>query len=99
MGKVLAWVLGFTKVGKVADPVQKFISGKGSYLSGAALMIPALIVMIQKFGDQGLGYFATLTSTQEWIAFCGGLAVIRLRSAITKGANPLKDPNYPNQGQ
>jgi hypothetical protein len=94
MKKAIAWIISFTKVGKAVEPVQKFISGKGSYLSGAALMVPALIVMLQKFGEQGLSYAMGIATTDEFKAFAAGLAIIRLRTAITKASDPAKDPNY-----
>jgi hypothetical protein len=93
MNKIIAWILGFTKLGKVAEPVQKWISGKGTYLSAAAVGVPALIIIIQKFADQGLPYLSTILTSPEYITLCGALATVRLRLAITKAANPSKDPN------
>lgn len=93
MGKVVAWFLSFTKLGKVVDPVQQFLSGKKAYLAGAAIAVPALITLITKFSDQGMAYLLTMTHTPEWTLFMNGLAVMGLRAAITKAADPTKDPN------
>lgn len=95
MGKAIAWILSFTKVGKVAEPVQKWLSGKGTYLSGAALAIPAFITILQKFSEQGLPYFGNLMQSPEWGALALGIGMIRIRGAITKAADPSKDPNAP----
>jgi hypothetical protein len=95
MNKLVAWILGFTKLGKVAEPVQKWISGKGTYLSAAAAGIPALIIIIQKFADQGLPYLSTVLTSPEYITLCAAVATVRIRLAITKAANPAKDPNSP----
>lgn len=93
MGKAVAWILGFTKIGKAVEPVQGFLSGKKAYLSGAAIAIPALIMIIQKFSDQGVAYLLTVVHTPEWNLLLNGLAIMGLRAAITKAADPSKDPN------
>lgn len=93
MNRVLTWILGFTKLGKVTEPVRKFISGKKSYLAGAGLAIPALMTILTRFSDQGTGYLVIITSTPEWALLLNGLAVMGLRSAITKATDPAKDPN------
>lgn len=93
MNKILTWILGFTKIGKISEPARKWVSGKGTYLSAAAAGIPALIVIIQKFGEHGLGYFSTMMTSPEWITLCGAIAAIRLRLAVTKAADPAQDPN------
>lgn len=93
MNTAIAWFLGFTKLGKIVDPVRSFISGKGSYLAGAALALPALITILQKFAEQGMPYLLGVVHTPEWAALMGGIAVIRIRGAITKSADPSKDPN------
>lgn len=93
MGKLLGFILKFTKLGKATEPVQKFLSGKKSYLAGLGLAVPALLVMIQKFADQGVAYFPVVLSSEEWTLFMNGLAVMGVRAAITKAADPKKDPN------
>lgn len=95
MGKIIGWVLNFTKVGKAVEPVQKTLSGWKSYLAGAALAIPAFITILIKFSEQGTGYLVTLLSSEEWALFMNGIAVMGLRAAVTKAANPSKDPNEP----
>lgn len=93
MSKVISWVLTFTKLGKVATPIQAFLSGKKSYLAGLALLIPALVTMINNFSDNGMTYLLGVTATPEWAIFLNGLAVMGIRAAITKAADPAKDPN------
>lgn len=93
MNKILTWFLSFTKLGKVVEPVQQFLSGKKAYLAGAGLAIPALITILTKFSEQGTGYLLTITGTPEWALLLNGLGVMGLRAAITKAADPSKDPN------
>lgn len=93
MGKIVAWFLSFTKLGKVVDPIQQFLSGKKAYLAGAGLAVPALVTIIQKFADHGLAYLMTVTSTPEWALLLNGLGIMGLRAAITKAADPEQDPN------
>ena|SRR5258707_5370166 len=93
MKKLILWVLSLTGAGKVVDPVRRFISGKGTYLSACAIGVPALIVILQRFSEYGLPYLATLLTSGEWITLMGAIATIRLRIAITKAADPAKDPN------
>lgn len=93
MGKALSWILGFTKLGKAVEPVQKFLSGKKAYIAGTGMAVPALVTIITKFSDQGMGYLLTMTHTPEWALLLNGMAVMGLRAAITKAADPDKDPN------
>lgn len=93
MGKVMAWILSFTKVGKVVEPVQKFLSGKKAYIAGIGLIVPALVEMVSRFSDQGVAYLVTVPGTPEWALLLNGLGVMGLRAAITKAADPAKDPN------
>ena len=90
---ILVKILEWTKLGKASKSVQQFISGKGTYLSAAAAGIPAFIVILQKFGEQGMAYLPTMTTSPEWLTLCGAIAAVRLRLAVTKAANPAKDPN------
>lgn len=96
MNKLIVWFLSFTKLGKIVDPIQRFLSGKKAYLAGAALAIPALLTMIQKFSDQGMNYLVAITHQPEFDMFMQGIAVMGLRAAITKAADPTKDPNVAN---
>jgi len=93
MKKIIAWVISFTKVGKVVTPVQKAISGKKSYLAGISLIVPALITMIQSFSDRGVAYLMEIPNTAEFVMFMNGLGLMGIRAAITKAADPAKDPN------
>lgn len=96
MNKLLAWFLSFTKIGKITEPVQGFLSGKKAYLSGLAIAIPAVITIVMKFSDQGTGYLLGVAHTPEWTLLMNGLAIMGLRAAITKAADPSKDPNKPD---
>lgn len=93
MNKAIAWVLSFTKLGKVIEPVQKFLSGKKVYLAGSAMVIPAVLTMVQNFADQGTSYLLGVVHTPEWALFLNGLGLMGLRAAVTKAADPSKDPN------
>lgn len=93
MNKVMAWVLGMTKLGKIVLPIQKFLSGKKVYLAAGAVGIPALINILLNFSDQGLDYAVGLTTKPEYKALMEAIAGAALRSAVTKAANPAKDPN------
>lgn len=93
MNKIINWVLSFTKIGKVFEPVQKLLSGKKAYLSGGAIAVPALLTMLTRFSDQGTSYLLSITGTPEWTLLLNGLAIMGLRAAITKAADPSKDPN------
>jgi hypothetical protein len=93
MNKAFAWVIGFTKVGKALVPVQRVLSGKKTNLAGLAIAVPALVTIIQRFADQGIAYLATLPGSTEFIELMNGCALIFVRQAITKAANPVKDPN------
>lgn len=93
MSKVLAWVLSLTKLGKVVAPVQKYLSGKKVYLSSAAVAIPALLSILQGFSDMGVPYLMQLPSQPEYRLLMEAIAAMGIRAAITKAADPAKDPN------
>jgi hypothetical protein len=93
MGKAIAWILSLTKLGKVVTPVQKFLSGKKTNLAGLALAVPALIAILHQFSEQGMAYLVTVHTTPEFKSLMEGIAMIALRSAITKAADSSKDPN------
>jgi len=90
MAKVLAWVLSFTKLDKVVTPVQKFLDGKKAYLAGAGIAIPALLIILQKFSEQGVSYLMTLASPSnpEWVALMNGIGIMGMRAAISKAVAP-----------
>lgn len=93
MNAMIGWILAKTQLGKIVLPIQQFLSGKKAYLSGSALAIPALLTIITKFSDQGMGYLLGVTTTPEWVVLMNGLAIMGVRAAISKAADPTKDPN------
>lgn len=95
MGKAIAWILSFTKLGKIVEPVQKFLSGKKTNLAGLAIAVPALVIMISKFTDQGMAYLVGVATTPEFKQFMEGISLIFIRAAIAKAGDPSKDPNAP----
>lgn len=84
MNKIIGWILSLTKIGKIVEPIQNFISGYKSYIAGLALAVPALLTIIQKFGEQGTAYLVGITATPEWALLLNGLAIMGLRAAIAK---------------
>lgn len=86
MGKIVTWFLGLTKIGKAVEPVQNFISGYKSYIAGLGLAIPAILTMVQAFGEQGTGYLVNVANTPEWTMLLNGLAIMGIRAAISKKA-------------
>lgn len=99
MNKIIGWVLGFTKIGKVIEPVQKLLSGWKVHLAGAALWVPALLTILDGVANSGMQYLVNVVGTPEWGRLMEGIAFSAGRAAITKGFNKQKDPNYPNQDQ
>lgn len=97
MNKMLVWVLGFTKLGKIVDPVQKFLSGKKVYLAALAIGLPALATILGNFSDMGMDYLVRMTHTEEWRRLMEAIAGMGLRAAITKASDPAKDPNVISQ--
>lgn len=95
MGKIMNWILSLTKLDKVVLPVQQFLSGKKVYLAGLAIGVPALVAVIQGFSAGGVGYLMHVTSTPEFQHLMEAIAAMGLRSAVTKAADPSKDPNAP----
>lgn len=93
MSKIIGWVLSFTKLGKVVEPVQQWLSGKKVYLGAAAVGIPALIAIVQGFSDGGIGYLAHVASTPEYKTLVAAWIAAAGRAAVTKAADPTKDPN------
>lgn len=93
MLKVFAWFKSIKKLSAIIKAVQKFLSGKKAYISGVGLIIPALVDILTKFSDQGISYLVGVTSTSEWALLLNGIGVMGIRAAITKAADPAKDPN------
>jgi hypothetical protein len=86
MNKLMAWVLGATKVGKVIERIRAFLWGKKTYIAGFATALPALVTIVSKFADQGGAYLLGLPSTEEFSALMLGVGMITGRAAITKAA-------------
>jgi hypothetical protein len=68
MNKLMAWVLGATKVGKVIERIRAFLWGRKTYIAGLATALPALITIVSKFADQGGAYLLGLPTTEEFAA-------------------------------
>jgi len=86
MSKLLTWVLGFTKLGKVNDAI------KGYRTQAVALTtaLAATTVIIVRFTEKGLPYLATLMGDSEfqtaagaWTAFFLALKVARIETSAT----------------
>lgn len=84
LSKIVDWILSLTKLDRIVTPVQAFLDGKKSYLAGAAIIIPALVTILQNFSAHGVGYLTGITATPEYLAFLNGLAVMGIRAAIAK---------------
>lgn len=84
MNKLIAWFIEKTKVGAAVEKVQDALDGKKMYLAGAALIVPNLIVIIQKFTEQGVPYILGLTATPEYKGLLEGIALCAAKAAITK---------------
>jgi hypothetical protein len=72
MNKIYAWILGMTKVGKQIKRVQEWLDGKKQIIASLAAAIPATILIIQKFTEQGTTYLVSVASTPEFLAASGG---------------------------
>lgn len=86
LNKIVDWFLSLTKLDKIVTPVQNFLDGKKAYLAGSAILVPALVTILQNFSAHGLGYLSGITTTPEYLAFLNGLAVMGLRAAISKAS-------------
>jgi hypothetical protein len=90
MGKLIAWILNMTKVGKVVGKTQTFLDGKKVYLAGAAIAVPALVTIITKFADQGTPYLLGVMTMPEWDSLMLGIGMMAGRAAIAKAAVPAQ---------
>ena len=63
---MINWILGFTKVGKTLKQIQVFFDGKKLLLSGIATAVPATVMIIQKFAEEGVSYLMRAASTPEF---------------------------------
>lgn len=86
MNKLLASILSFTKIGKVATKVQTIIAGYKTYIVGAGIAVPALLTILNNYGEQGTPYLLGVSGTPEYTQLLAGLGVITGRAAISKMA-------------
>lgn len=84
MGKIIDWVLSLTKLGKIVTPVQEFLDGKKSYLTGLGIAVPALVTILQNFSASGVQYLVGLPKTPEYGTLLMGLGLMFVRAAIAK---------------
>lgn len=76
MSKLIVWVAGFTKLGKAVKAAQSWLDGKKQYLAGLSMALPGLLTVIQKFQAGGIEYLSNVSSSPEYIALAGGVAII-----------------------
>lgn len=72
MKKVIAWMLGKTKIGKLAKKVQEAVDGKKQAIASLATAVVATATVLAKFGELGTPYLIGVASTPEFIAASGG---------------------------
>lgn len=84
MNKIVTWLLGLTRIGKIVEPVQKFLDGYKAYIAGTAILVPALATILTSFSQQGLSYLTAIVSTPEFKQLMEGWAVIALRAGLAK---------------
>jgi hypothetical protein len=68
MNKIITWILGFTKFGKLNDALKGYRAAAVS-LATALAGTAAIIV---KLTEQGLPYLATVATTTEFQTAAGG---------------------------
>ncbi len=66
MSKLVEWLVGMTKVGKMIKKIQEFLDGKKQLLTGLAGAIPASIAIIQHFQAGGIDYLMHATGSPEY---------------------------------
>ena len=80
---------------KFVSGLQKWLSGKKTYLSAAAIAVPAVVEVINMFADNGLRGIGGITKTDAWAQLFAAFALMSSRAAIAKAGSPAKeDPNY-----
>lgn len=80
MSKIIEWILSLTKVGKLIQSTQVFLDGKKQMLASLATAIPATVVILTKFSEQGVPYLLHIVGTPEYLA--ASLGWIGLFNAI-----------------
>lgn len=72
MMKAIAWILNFTKIGKVVTTVQEKVDGKKQMLAALGTAIAGTLTIIARFGEGGTRYLAEVATTPEFLAASGG---------------------------
>lgn len=74
MNKIFEWILGLTKIGKILTSIQEFLDGKKQIIASLATAIPAILLIIKNFSEQGNAYLITIAHTPEFLAAGIGLS-------------------------
>lgn len=90
--KILAWFLNHTKAGKIVKSIQEWLDGKKQIIASLATALPATLLIIKNFTDQGLPYLLSIAHTPEFSA--AALGWIGLFNAI-KGNKIIAAVNAP----
>lgn len=72
MKNIIAWILGMTKIGKIAKTVQGKVEGKKQLIASLVAAIGATGTILAKFGEQGTPYLLELGSTIEFATASAG---------------------------
>ena len=94
--KIIDWIFGKTKVGKMVEKLRVNLGGYKTYLEGAALAIPAILNIIANISDQGTGYLLTITGREEYRLLLEGIGLITLRAGIKKVAGTTESGQSEN---
>lgn len=84
---------------KFVTVLQKWLSGKKTYLSAAAIAVPALVEVINLFADNGLRAIGGISKTEAWAQLFVAIGLMSGRAAIAKAGNPKEDPNHQKHAQ
>lgn len=88
---------GAVKTMSILKDVQKFLSGKKTYLSAIGVAVPALVDIVLRFADGGFGAIGDIFRSPSYVELMGALGAMAARAAIAKAGSPAKeDPNYSN---
>lgn len=69
---IIAWVLNHTKVGRIILAVQMFLDGKKQIIASLATAVPATLLILKNFSEQGTPYLLQIAHTSEFLAASGG---------------------------
>ena len=81
---------------KAIRSIQEFLSGKKTYLAGAALAVPALVEVLLAFADGGIKGIPGILKSETWMQLMAGVMAMTGRAAIAKAGSQVNDPNYPD---